>query len=96
LPNGPIRIRRRPPDFLKAAAMRRGGWMEKESLLKFVGTGMVVLPVILLIGTGSLDAIALSLFVLLMLMLGVLMVNPDDPVGDKMRADARDEDDSPQ
>ncbi len=70
--------------------------MEKESLLKFVGTGMVVLPVILLIGTGSLDAIALSLFVLLMLMLGVLMVNPDDPVGDKMRADARDEDDSSQ
>jgi hypothetical protein len=48
---------------------------------------MVVLPTILAIGTGSLDVVAISMFVLLLLQLGVLVVNGDDPIGDKMRAE---------
>ncbi len=70
--------------------------MNRESLLKFVGTGMVVLPAVLLIGTGSLDAVAMSLFALLILQLAVLVINPDDPIGDKLRAEAREEDEPPQ
>jgi hypothetical protein len=61
--------------------------MLRESLLRFFGTGMVVLPTILAIGTGSLDVVAISMFVLLLLQLGVLVVNGDDPIGDKMRAE---------
>lgn len=70
--------------------------MAKESLMKFFGTGMVVLPLIMAVGTGSLDAVAISLFVLLMLMLSVLMINPDDPIGDKLKAEAREKDEPPQ
>lgn len=70
--------------------------MNRESLLKFVGTGMLVLPAVLLIGTGSLDAVAMSLFALLILQLAVLVINPDDPIGDKLRAEAREEDEPPQ
>ncbi|MBI2307726.1 MAG: hypothetical protein HYU78_10540 [Rhodocyclales bacterium] len=70
--------------------------MAKEPLMKFFGTGMVVLPVIMAVGTGSLDAVAISLFVLLMLMLSVLMINPDDPIGDKLKAEAREKDEPPQ
>ena len=70
--------------------------MAKESLMKFLGTGMLVLPVVMAVGTGSLDAVAMTLFPLLMLMLLVLMVNPDDPIGDKLKAEAHDKDDPPQ
>lgn len=70
--------------------------MAKESLMHFLGTGMVVLPAILLVGTGSIDAIAISLFVLLMLLLAVLLINPDDPIGDKMKAEAHKKDEPPQ
>lgn len=70
--------------------------MAKESLMKFLGTGMVALPVIMAAGTGSLDAVAMTLFPLLMLMLAVLMINPDDPIGDKLKAEAHEEDDPPQ
>lgn len=69
--------------------------MNKESLLAFVGTGMFVLPAVMLIGTGSLDAMALSLFPLLILQIAVLVINPDDPIGDKLRAEAREKDDPP-
>ena len=62
--------------------------MDRDALMKFVGTGMIVLPVILAIGTASLDAVAMSLFALLILQLAVLVIRPDDPIGDKMRADA--------
>ncbi|MFC5303057.1 hypothetical protein [Azospira restricta] len=70
--------------------------MAKEALMKFLGTGMVVLPAIMAVGTGSLDAVAMTLFPLLMLMLSVLMVNPDDPIGDKLKAEAREKDEPPQ
>ncbi|MDX9706511.1 MAG: hypothetical protein RBT86_02920 [Azospira sp.] len=70
--------------------------MNKESLLAFVGTGMLVLPAVMLIGTGSLDAMALSLFPLLILQIAVLLINPDDPIGDKLRAEAREKDEPPQ
>lgn len=70
--------------------------MNKESLLAFVGTGMLVLPAVMLIGTGSLDAMALSMFPLLILQIAVLLINPDDPIGDKLRAEAREKDEPPQ
>lgn len=69
--------------------------MNRESVLKFIGTGMVVLPAVLAFGTGSLDAVAMSLFVLLILQIAALLINPDDPIGDKLRAEARDEDEPP-
>ena len=62
--------------------------MDREALMKFVGTGMIVLPIVLAVGTASLDVVAMSLFVMLILQLAVLVVRPDDPIGDKMRADA--------
>jgi len=65
--------------------------MDREALLAFVGTGMLVLPIILAVGTASLDAVAMSLFVMLILQLAVLVIRPDDPIGDKMRADAEKE-----
>ena len=69
--------------------------MDRDALMKFVGTGMIVLPVILAIGTASLDAVAMSLFALLILQLAVLVIRPDDPIGDKMRADAEKDDPPP-
>ena len=66
--------------------------MDRDALMKFVGTGMIVLPVILAVGTASLDAVAMSLFALLILQLAVLVIRPDDPIGDKMRADAEKDD----
>lgn len=70
--------------------------MAKESLMTFLGTGMVVLPAMMAVGTGSLDAVAMTLFPLLMLMLLALLVNPDDPIGDKLKAEAREKDEPPQ
>jgi archaellum biogenesis protein FlaJ (TadC family) len=69
--------------------------MDRDALMKFVGTGMIVLPVILAIGTASLDAVAMSLFALLILQLAVLVIRPDDPIGDKIRADAEKDDPPP-
>ena len=69
--------------------------MDRDALMKFVGTGMIVLPVILAIGTASLDAVAMSLFALLILQLAVPVIRPDDPIGDKMRADAEKDDPPP-
>lgn len=70
--------------------------MAKEPLMQFLGTGMLVLPAIMAVGTGSLDAVAMTLFPLLMLMLALLTVDADDPIGDKLESEARDEDDPPQ
>ncbi len=70
--------------------------MSKESILKFLGTGMFVLPTILLLGTGSLDVVAMSLFVLLVMMLATLIIDPDDPIGDKLKAEAHEKDEPPQ
>ncbi|HEX5803777.1 MAG TPA: hypothetical protein VFY24_12185 [Azospira sp.] len=70
--------------------------MTKEALVNFVGTGMLLLPVMLWIGTGSLDAIAISLLVLLVLQIAVLVINPDDPIGDKLKAEAHKKDKPPQ
>lgn len=61
--------------------------MDREALLKFVGTGMIVLPLVMAIGTASLDAVAMSLFAMLILQLAVLVIHPDDPIGDKIRAE---------
>ena len=69
----------------------------RETILNFLGTGMVVLPVVIAIGTASLDAVAMCLFALLMLQLGVLMFRADDPIGDKLRAEqAKDKNKPPQ
>lgn len=70
--------------------------MTKAALVNFVGTGMLLLPVMLWIGTGSLDAIAVSLLVLLVLQIAVLVINPDDPIGDKLKAEAHKKDEPPQ
>ncbi|MCK6406077.1 MAG: hypothetical protein L6Q60_08685 [Rhodocyclaceae bacterium] len=70
--------------------------MLRDSLLRFLGTGMVVLPGVLALGTGSLDAVAISLFVLLMLQIATLLYRADDPIGDKVRAEeASKRDDEP-
>lgn len=70
--------------------------MTKEALVNFIGMGMLLLPVMLWIGTGSLDAIAISLLVLLVLQIAVLVINPDDPIGDKLKAEAHKKDEPPQ
>lgn len=69
--------------------------MARESLLKFIATGMVVLPLILALGTGSLDAVAMVLAMLLIAFVLALVIHPDDPIGDKMRADAEKEKKTP-
>lgn len=61
--------------------------MTKESLLNFVGTGALVVPLIVAVGTGSLDAMAMCLMLFLPLFLAVLAINPDDPIGEKLRAE---------
>lgn len=61
--------------------------MTKESLLNFVGTGALIVPLVVATGTGSLDAMAMCLMLFLPLFLAVLAINPDDPIGDKIRAE---------
>jgi len=70
--------------------------MRKEPLLNFIGAGWIVLPAMLGIGTGSLDVVAISLLVLLILQMAVLLIDPDDPIGDKLKAEAREKDEPPQ
>ncbi len=65
--------------------------MNRERLLQFVATGSLVLPVILYLGTGAFDAAAGAIGVLLVAFILVLVIHPDDPIGDKMRADAEKE-----
>ena len=62
--------------------------MNKEPWLHFLATGSIVLPVVLYLGTGSLDLVALSMAILMLLQMLLLGIHPDDPIGDKMRADA--------
>ncbi len=61
--------------------------MTKESLLNFVGTGALVVPLVVAVGTGSLDAMAMCLMLFLPLFLAVLAINPDDPIGEKLRTE---------
>lgn len=61
--------------------------MNREYWLNFLVTGSVMLPVILYFGTGSLDSVALCLAVFMLLEMALLVICPDDPIGDKMRAD---------
>lgn len=63
--------------------------MNKEPWLHFLGTGSIALPIILYLGTGSLDLVAISMAVLMLLQMLLLMIHPDDPIGDKMREDER-------
>jgi len=70
--------------------------MTKESWLNFIGIGWLVLPAWLGIGTGSLDVVAMSLLALLFAQMAILLINPDDPIGDKLKAEAREKDDLPQ
>lgn len=63
--------------------------MNKEPWLNFLAIGSIALPLILYLGTGSLDLVAISMAVLMMLQMLVLLIHPDDPIGDKMREEAR-------
>jgi hypothetical protein len=62
--------------------------MNKEPWVNFLAIGSVALPAVLYLGTGSLDLVAISMAVLMMLQMLLLGIHPDDPIGDKMRADA--------
>jgi hypothetical protein len=66
--------------------------MDREAWLHFFATGSIVLPLVLYLGTGSLDAVAMSLAALMLVQMFLLAINPDDPIGDKMRADAEKKD----
>ena len=63
--------------------------MNKEPWVNFVAIGSIALPVMLYFGTGSLDLVAISMAILMMLQMLLLVIHPDDPIGDKMRGDAR-------
>jgi hypothetical protein len=63
--------------------------MNKEPWLNFLAIGSIVLPLVLYLGTGSLDLVAISMAVLMMLQMLLLLIHPDDPIGDKMREEAR-------
>lgn len=67
--------------------------MDREALIRFIATGMVVLPLFAAISTGSLDAFAFALFPLLMLFLAVLLIKPDDPFSDLPGEKRREEED---
>lgn len=69
--------------------------MNRERLLQFVATGSLALPAILFFGTGSIDAATGAVGILLIAFILVLVINPDDPIGDKMRADAEKEKKTP-
>ena len=56
--------------------------MNKETWLGFFATGTLVLPLILLLGTGSMEAVAVALFALTMLQIMLHIVAPDDPLAD--------------
>ena len=62
--------------------------MNKEPWVNFLAIGSVALPAVLYLGTGSLDLVAISMAVLMMLQMLLLCIHPDDPIGDKMRTDA--------
>ena len=63
--------------------------MNKEPWMNFLAIGSIALPAVLYLGTGSLDLVAISMVILMMLQMLLLSINPDDPIGDKMREDAR-------
>lgn len=63
--------------------------MNKEPWVNFLAIGSIVLPLVLYLGTGSLDLVAISMAVLMMLQMLLLLIRPDDPIGDKMREEAR-------
>ncbi|MDQ5880048.1 MAG: hypothetical protein QG616_473 [Pseudomonadota bacterium] len=63
--------------------------MNKEPWVNFLAIGSIVLPAVLYLGTGSLDLVAISMAVLMLLQMLLLGINPDDPIGDKIREDAR-------
>lgn len=69
--------------------------MNKEPWLNFLAIGSIVLPLVLYLGTGSLDLVAISMAVLMMLQMLLLLIHPDDPIGDKMREEARKKNGSP-
>lgn len=61
--------------------------MNKEAWLGFLATGTLVLPLFLLLGTGSMEAFAVSLFVLTMAQIMLHIVAPDDPLGEVANSD---------
>lgn len=69
--------------------------MNKEPWLNFLAIGSIALPVVLYLGTGSLDLVAISMAVLMLLQMLLLLIHPDDPIGDKMREEARKKKGSP-
>lgn len=62
--------------------------MDKESWLGFIATGALVLPLLLYVGCDSPALAAVAASTLLLTLMGLLVVAADDPIGDKMRAEA--------
>lgn len=69
--------------------------MDKDAGLHFFASGSMVLPPVLYLGTGSLDLVAISMAVLMLAQMLLLVIHPDDPIGDKMRAEARKKEEFP-
>jgi len=73
--------------FCRLRQSSREAVMNKEPWVNFVAIGSIALPVLLYVGTGSLDLVAISMAILMMLQMLLLVIHPDDPIGDKMRED---------
>ena len=69
--------------------------MNRDSVFNFIVTGSVVLPLVLYFGTGSLDIAAMAMTVVMLTEMVLLIVRGDDPIGDKMRADAKEHEEAP-
>lgn len=63
--------------------------MNKEPWVNFLAIGSIALPLVLYLGTGSMDLVAISMTALMLMQMLLLLIRPDDPIGDKMREDAR-------
>ena len=59
--------------------------MKKEPWLEFFGTGTLVLPPVLILGTGSIEAFAVSLFALTMIQIMLIIIDPDDPLAERIK-----------
>lgn len=66
--------------------------MDRERWVNFFGTGALVLPLMLGLGTGMIEAFAFPLLFLTMVLLGIVVSSGDDPLGE---AKARRDDEPP-
>lgn len=61
--------------------------MKKEPWLEFFGAGTLVLPPVLILGTGSIEAFAVSLFALTMIQIMLIIIDPDDPLAERIKSE---------